>query len=44
MIDWDNGPAALMIWVILVFVAPFIYSFFVDKWDKNTKGIDTYSH
>jgi len=43
MIDWDNGPAALMIWVIVVFTAPFIYSFFVDKWDRNNKGIDDYS-
>ena len=42
MIDWDNGPMAMMIWVIVVFVAPFIYSFFVDKWDRNSKGCDDY--
>jgi len=43
MIDWDNGPAALMLWVLTVFTAPFIYSFFVDKWDKGKEAIDSYS-
>ena len=39
MIDWDNGPQALMIWVIVVFTAPFIYSFFVDGYDKDKPQI-----
>lgn len=43
MIDLDNGPLAMLIWIGLAFVAPFIYSFFVDKYDKGKSGIDTYS-
>ena len=43
MIDLDNGPFALLLWVLLVFTAPFIYSFFVDKFDKDKPPIDTYS-
>jgi hypothetical protein len=43
MIDLDNGPFAMLLWVLLVFTAPFIYSFFVDKFDKDKPPIDTYS-
>ncbi len=39
MIDIDNPPLALMIPIIIVFVAPFIYSFFVDKYDKGKPQI-----
>ena len=43
MLDLDNGPFAMLIWIFTVYTAPFIYSFFVDKFDKNKEGIDTYS-
>lgn len=43
MLDLDNGPFAMLIWVFTVYTAPFIYSFFVDKFEKDKKGIDTYS-
>jgi len=36
MIDVDNPPLVLLGIIILVFIAPFIYSFFVDNWDKET--------
>lgn len=39
MIDVDNPPLVLLIPIIIVFVAPFIYSFFVDKWDKDSPQI-----
>jgi hypothetical protein len=35
MIDIDNPPLALLVPIIIVFVAPFIYSFFVDKHEKG---------
>lgn len=35
MIDVDNPPLILLIPIIIVFVLPFIYSFFVDKWDRE---------
>lgn len=39
MIDIDNPPLALLIPIIIVFVAPFIYSFFVDKHEKGKPPI-----
>ena len=43
MIDLDNGPLAMLLWVLVVYLVPFIYSFFVDKTDKDKKkGIKTY--
>lgn len=39
MIDLDFGPAALLIPIGLAFIAPFIYSFFVDNYDKKTPQI-----
>jgi uncharacterized membrane protein len=39
MIDIDNPPLALLIPIIIVFVAPFIYSFFVDKHEKGKPQI-----
>ncbi len=42
MIDLDNGPLAMLIWIGLAFVAPFIYSFFIDETDKGKPDIDTY--
>jgi uncharacterized membrane protein len=35
MIDVDNPPLIILIPIIIVFVAPFIYSFFVDNYDKK---------
>lgn len=39
MIDVDNPPLVLLLPIIIVFVAPFIYSFFVDKYDKGKPAI-----
>jgi len=35
MIDIDHPPLAMLIAIAVVFVVPFIYSFFVDNNDKN---------
>lgn len=35
MIDLDNPPLALLGIILVVFVFPFIYSFFIDKHDKG---------
>ena len=42
MLDLDNGLFAMLIWIFTVYTAPFIYSFFVDKFDKDKEGISTY--
>lgn len=39
MIDLDYGPYAVAITITIAFVAPWIYSFFVDKYDKRTPQI-----
>jgi len=39
MIDVDNPPLILLIPIIVVFVVPFIYSFFVDDYDKDSPQI-----
>lgn len=39
MIDVDNPPLVLLGVIIVVFVAPFIYSFFVDNYDKGKPAI-----
>ncbi len=41
MIDVDNPPLVLLGVIILVFVAPVIYSFFVDNWDRKTPGVNS---
>ena len=41
MIDIDHPPLVLLGVIILVFVAPFIYSFFVDNYDKGKPQIKT---
>lgn len=43
MIDLDNGPLVMLGLVFVVYFFPFIYSFFVDKYDKDKPPIDTYS-
>ncbi len=39
MIDLDYGPAAALVTISIAFVAPFIYSFFVDNYDKKSPQI-----
>jgi len=39
MIELDNPPIAVTLVVIFVYVVPFIYSFFVDHYDKNSPQI-----
>ena len=39
MLDVDNPPLILLLPIIIVFVAPFIYSFFVDHYDKDKPQI-----
>ena len=39
MIDVDNPPLVLLGIVIVVFVAPFIYSFFIDDYHKGKPQI-----
>jgi len=35
MIELDYPPVAVAVTITLSFVAPFIYSFFVDHYDKS---------
>ena len=39
MIDIDNAPLVMLVIICLVFIAPFIYSFFIDNYDKETPQI-----
>ncbi len=39
MIDVDNPPLVLLGIIVVVFVAPFIYSFFIDDYDKGKPQI-----
>ena len=39
MLDIDNPPLVLLGIIVVVFVAPFLYSFFVDNYDKKNKGV-----
>lgn len=39
MIDIDNPPLVLLAIIIVVFVAPFIYSFYVDNYDKGKPSV-----
>jgi len=41
MIDIDNPPLCLLGIILVVFIVPFIYSFYVDNWDKNSPKIKT---
>ncbi len=42
MIDLDNGPLVLLCLVVFVFIMPFIYSYFIDKYDKDKPKLNTY--
>jgi len=37
MIELDNPPLVMLIPILIVFVAPYIYSFMVDNFDKSDK-------
>lgn len=39
MIDLDFGPIAVSVTITIAFVAPFLYSFFVDNYDKRSPQI-----
>jgi hypothetical protein len=39
MIDLDYGPLAVLLPISIAFIAPIIYSFFVDKYDKKNPQI-----
>ncbi|MEJ1958764.1 MAG: hypothetical protein WDM70_04370 [Nitrosomonadales bacterium] len=39
MIDFDYAPTVFAVVIALVYLAPTIYSFFVDKYDKQTPQI-----
>ena len=39
MIDLDYMPYAVMVTISIAFVLPFVYSFFVDEYDKRTPQI-----
>jgi uncharacterized membrane protein len=39
MLDVDNPPLVLLGIICIVFIAPFIYSFFVDNYDKKSQQI-----
>lgn len=41
MLDVDNPPLILLLPIIIVFIAPFIYSFFVDGYDKDKPQINS---
>ncbi len=37
MLEIDNPPLIILIPILVVFVAPYIYSFMIDKFDKSDK-------
>lgn len=39
MIELDNGPIAVFLIIALAYVAPFLYSFFIDHYDKKSPQI-----
>ncbi|MGD0505547.1 MAG: hypothetical protein ABSD02_22725 [Steroidobacteraceae bacterium] len=39
MIDFDYGPIAVLLPISIAFLAPFIYGFFVDNYDKKNPQI-----
>lgn len=42
MINLDNPQLVFLGIIFVVFVAPFVYSFFVDNYDKKNKGESLY--
>ena len=41
MIDIDNAPLVMLGIIVVVFVAPFVYSFFIDNYDKDGEQINS---
>jgi len=41
MIDLDYMPLAVLVTISIAFVLPFLYSFFVDNYDKRSPQIKT---
>ncbi len=39
MIELDNAPIAVTLVVLIVYIVPFLYSFFVDHFDKKSPQI-----
>lgn len=39
MIELDYGPIAMLLPLSIAFIAPFIYSWYVDHYDKKTPQI-----
>ena len=44
MIDFDYGPTTLAGVIVLVYLCPFLYSLFVDKYDKQTPQVIADKH
>ncbi len=44
MIDLDYMPIAVGIVITIAFVLPFLYSFFVDEFDRRNKQIKSHEH
>ncbi len=40
MIDIDNPPLVMAVIIAVVFIAPFVYSLFIDNYDKETPPED----
>ena len=39
MIDFDYAPTVFAVVIALVYLCPFLYSLFVDKYDKQTPQV-----
>lgn len=39
MIELDNGPVAVTLIIAIAYLGPFIFSFFVDNYDKSSPQI-----
>jgi len=39
MIDFDYAPTCFAVVIAVVFLCPFLYSLFVDKYDKQTPQV-----
>jgi len=39
MIDVDNPPLIMLLPILIVFIGPFLYSFFIDDYDKDKPQI-----
>ncbi len=44
MIDFDYAPTCFAVVIALVYAAPFVYSLFVDNYDKQTPQVIADKH